>query len=128
MPTLLVITVLLPVVGSLILVLLPKLEFQTVRSIALATALVTLGFSLILLLGFDSAASGPQFAFRRGSQYGLDWLGRPNIRFALGLDGLSLWLFLLTSILLITSIGASWSAIRENPGPYYALMLALETG
>ena len=54
MATLLVITVLLPLLGSLVLVLLPKLEFQTARSIALATALVTLGFSLILLWGFDS--------------------------------------------------------------------------
>ena len=64
----------------------------------------------------------------RGSHYGLEWIGRPDIRFALGLDGLSLWLFLLTSILLITSIAASWSSIRENPGPYYAFLLALETG
>ena len=128
MATLLVITVLLPFVGSLVLVLLPKLEFQTARTIALAVALVTLGFSLILLLGFDSRVSGPQFAFMRGSHYGLEWVGRPDIRFALGLDGLSLWLFMLTSILLITSIAASWSSIRENPGLYYAFLLALETG
>ena len=90
--------------------------------------LVTLGFSLILLWAFDPQSSGPQFAFVQGSQLGLEWLGRPNIRFSLGLDGLSLWLFVLTSILLITSIGASWSAIRERPGPYYAFLLALETG
>ena len=64
----------------------------------------------------------------RGSHLGLEWLGRPDIRFSLGLDGLSLWLFVLTSILMITSIGASWSSIRENPGPYYAFLLALETG
>jgi NADH-quinone oxidoreductase subunit M len=128
MATLLLITVLLPFLGSLILLVLPKLEFETARSIALGNAIVTLGFSLILLWGFDSAVSGPQFAFSRGSQLGLEWLGRPNIRFSLGLDGLSLWLFVLTSILLITSIGASWSSIRENPGPYYAFLLALETG
>jgi NADH-quinone oxidoreductase subunit M len=128
MATLLVITVLLPVIGSLLLVLVPKLEFQTARSIALATALVTLGFSLVLLFGFDSKVSSPQFAFMQGSHYGLEWVGRPDIRFALGLDGLSLWLFLLTSILLITSIAASWSSIRENPGLYYAFLLALETG
>jgi NADH-quinone oxidoreductase subunit M len=128
MATLLLITVLLPFLGSLVLMVLPKLEFQTARSIALAIAMVTLGFSLILLWGFDSEVSGPQFAFLRGSQLGLEWVGRPNIRFSLGLDGLSLWLFVLTSILLITSIGASWSAIRENPGPYYAFLLALETG
>ncbi len=128
MATLLVITVMLPLLGSLALVLLRNLEFQTARSIALVTALLTLGLSLILLWGFDSRVAGPQFAFMRGSHFGLEWIGRPDIRFALGLDGLSLWLFLLTSILLITSIGASWSSIRENPGPYYAFLLALETG
>ena len=128
MATLLLITVLLPFLGSLILLVLPKLDFETARSIALGTAIVTLGSSLILLWGFDSEVSGPQFAFARGNQLGLEWLGRPNIRFSLGLDGLSLWLFVLTSVLLITSIGASWSSIRENPGPYYAFLLALETG
>ncbi len=128
MATLLLITVMLPFLGCLLLLVLPKLEFETARSIALATALVTLGFSLILLWAFDSEASGPQFAFLRGSRLGLEWLSRPDIRFALGLDGLSLWLFVLTSILVITSIGASWSAIRENPCPYYAFLLALETG
>jgi NADH-quinone oxidoreductase subunit M len=128
MATLLVMTVMLPLLGSLALVVLPKLEFQTARSIALGTAIVTLGFSLIVLWAFDSEVSGPQFAFVRGSHLGLEWLGRPDIRFSLGLDGLSLWLFLLTSILMITSIAASWTSIRENPGPYYALMLALETG
>ena len=128
MATLLAITVLLPLLGSLVLVLVPKLEFEAARAIALASAIVTLGFSLILLSAFSSDASGPQFAFVRGSHLGLEWVGRPDIRFALGLDGLSLWLFMLTSILMITSIAASWSSIRENPGPYYALLLALETG
>ena len=42
MATLLLITVLLPFLGSVVLLLLPKLEFQTARAIALATALVTL--------------------------------------------------------------------------------------
>ncbi len=128
MATLLVITVVLPFLGSLVLLVLPKLEFQRARSIALATALVTLGFSLIVLWAFDPESSGPQFAFVRGSHLGLEWLGRPDIRFSLGLDGLSLWLFLLTSILMITSIAASWTSITENPGPYYAFLLALETG
>ena len=63
MATLLLITVLLPFLGSLLLVLLPKLEFQTARAIALATALVTLFFSLILLWAFDSEVRAPQFAF-----------------------------------------------------------------
>ena len=53
---------------------------------------------------------------------------RPDIRFALGLDGLSLWLFVLTSILMITAICASWESIKERAASYYAFLLALQTG
>ena len=73
--------------------------------------------------------SEPQFAFMQSDgRYGLGWIERPDIRFALGLDGLSLWLFVLTSILMITSIAASWASIHEKPAAYYAFLLALQTG
>ena len=56
-------------------------------------------------------------------------IGRgPGIRFALGLDGLSLWLFALTTLLMITAIFSSWESIIERAPAYYALLLALETG
>jgi NADH-quinone oxidoreductase subunit M len=54
-----------------------------------------------------------------------DW---PDIRLALGLDGLSLWLFVLTALLMITAIGSSWESIKERVAAHYALLLALETG
>ncbi len=90
---------------------------------------MTLGFSLVLLIGFRPQLTHPQFAYISGDgRYGLGWLGRPDIRFALGLDGLSLWLFVLTSILEITAICASWESIKERAALYYAFLLALETG
>ena len=56
-------------------------------------------------------------------------MGRPDIRFALGLDGLSLWLFVLTSLLMITAI---WCVVGVDQGErrphYYAFLLALQTG
>src|SRR5271168_1717227 len=107
MATLLVITVFLPVLGSLALVLMPRTDDHRARTIALGIALITLAFSLILLAGFHSEVKGPQFAFvGADGRYGLSWGGtsseapdRPDIRFALGLDGISLWLFVLTSLL-----------------------------
>jgi NADH-quinone oxidoreductase subunit M len=129
MATLLVITVLLPFVGSLVLVLAPKLETHTARTIGLSFTLVTLALSLILLMAFRADATGPQFAFvSAGGHYGLSWIERPDIRFALGLDGLSLWLFVLTSLLMITAIAASWQSITERVPLYYAFLLALQTG
>jgi NADH-quinone oxidoreductase subunit M len=129
MATLLAITVFLPVVVSLALVAVPGLEAHRVRLIAMSTTLVTLALSLVLLAGFSPGQADPQFAFQSSDgHYGLSWVVRPDIRFALGLDGLSLWLFLLTSILMITAIFASWESIKERVPSYYAFLLALETG
>ncbi len=129
MPTLLTITVLLPLFGSLVLVLVPRLEVHTARLIGLVFTLVTLALSLIFLLGFQSNVTTPQFAFGASDgRYGLGWIERPDIRFALGLDGLSIWLFFLTSLLMITAIAASWRSITERASLYYAFLLALQTG
>ncbi len=129
MATLLAITVLLPLVGSFVLALLPRLEHEDARAIGLGVTLLTLACSLILLLGYRSGVTGPQFAnVTEQGRYGWSWFERPDIRFALGLDGLSLWLFMLTSLLMLTAIAASWEAIKERVAMYYALLLALETG
>jgi NADH-quinone oxidoreductase subunit M len=129
MATLLVITIMLPLAASLVLAFTPRLDAVEARQLALAAALVTLGFSLILLLGFRPQVTTPQFAFiSADGRYGLGWLGRPDIRFSVGLDGLSLWLFVLTSLLEITAIFASWESIKERAALYYAFLLALETG
>src|SRR5262245_11749853 len=118
MAILLAITVVLPVLGSLGLVLTPRLDDRRARTIALGIAAATLVFSLILLAGFRSEIEGPQFAVVTAEgRYGVSWmgtpqrLGTPDIRFALGLDGLSLWLFVLTSLLMITAICSSWDSI-----------------
>ena len=136
MATLLMITVFLPVFGSLALLLMPRTDDHRARSIALGIALVTLAFSLILLAGFHAEVEGPQFAHvGSDGRYGFSWGGtsseapdRPDIRFALGLDGISLWLFVLTSLLMITAICSSWESIKERVAVHYAFLLALQTG
>jgi NADH-quinone oxidoreductase subunit M len=129
MAILLAITVLIPLCGSIVLALAPRLEAHDARRIALCVTLLALGCSLILLLGFRSGHTGPQFAYlTEHGRYGWSWCERPDIRFALGLDGLSLWLFMLTSLLMLTAIAASWESIKERVAMYYAFLLALETG
>ena len=59
------------------------------------------------------------------------WLGHASpidVQFSVGLDGLSLWLFGLTALLLVTSVLISWESITDRPGTYYGLLLLLETG
>src|SRR4051812_46846404 len=129
MATLLAITVLLPLIGSAVLILMPKLEKEQARSVALGFVLATFRLSLLFLLAFDPAVTTPQFAFGTpNGPYGLRWMARPDIRFSLGLDGLSFWLFLLTTLLMITAVFASWESIGDRVPLYYAFLLALETG
>jgi NADH-quinone oxidoreductase subunit M len=129
MAILLVITALLPLAGSLVLFASPGLDKRPARAIALATALATLALSLVLVVAFRPGVLEPQFAFGKpGGPYGLGWLERPDIRFALGLDGLSLWLFALTALLMLPAIFASWESVSERPAMHYAFLLALETG
>src|SRR5215471_2768921 len=135
MATLLVVTVFLPVLGSLALVLMPRPDDERARAIALGIAVATLALTLILLAGFHPEVDGPQFAFvSPEGRFGFSWTGsspatrdRPDIRFALGLDGLSLWLFVLTALLMITAVCSSWESIRERVAAHYAFLLALET-
>ena len=62
----------------------------------------------------------------------LPWLaaaGVPvDVRFSVALDGLSLWLFGLTALLMVVAVLISWEAIRQQQSLYYRLLLVLETG
>ncbi len=129
MATLLAITVLLPMIGALALVVAPGLDVFTARRIALGTSLATLAASLVLLAGFDPAVTTPQFAYGPATgPYGVGWFTRPDIRLALGLDGLSIWVFVLTTVLTFAGVMSSWEAIKERAPLDYAFLLALETG
>ncbi|WP_435018961.1 complex I subunit 4 family protein [Tundrisphaera sp. TA3] len=129
MAILLVLTVLLPLIGSLALFSMPRLPVTTARSLALAITLATLALSGVLVLGFKVGVDGPQFAFLGESgQLGLPWMPRLGVRFALGLDGISLLMFALTSLLMITAVFSSWTSVTERAPTHYALLLALQTG
>jgi NADH-quinone oxidoreductase subunit M len=129
MALLLVLTVLLPLFGSVALFAMPRYPTGSARSFALLISLATLGLSLLLLVGFDSSKVGPQFAFVDSfGNLGLAWLPRLGIRFALGLDGISLWLFLLTTLLMIPAVFSSWETVNEKASTQYGLLLALQSG
>ncbi len=129
MPSLLILIVFLPLVGSGFLLLSPRLGARASRWVALGVVLASLALSLVLLAGFDPGARGPQFASGSSAQgYGVEWMKGLGVRFALGLDGASLWLFVLTSLLMVTSVFASWESIQERAPAHYALLLALHTG
>lgn len=124
---LLIVTMLLPLAGASSLALLARAGQHVVRASALAFSLATLVGAVWIAVRF--AADG-----QVGSGFGvidLPWLGSNSIldiRFAIGLDGLGLWLFVLTSLLMITAVLISWEAITSNAALYYAMLLLLEFG
>ena len=129
MPALLILTILLPFLGGLVLFAGGSaLDRNRARSLALGTVLATLVAGLPLFVQFDNTVSGPQFALGKAAAWGISWIGTPDIRLAFGLDGLSIGLFTLTNLLMISAVCASWEAIKDRAPLHYALLLFLHSG
>ena len=91
-----------------------------VRRCALASSLVTLGLALALWSGFDNSARGMQFIERA------EWMPTFNIQYAVGVDGISLVLVLLTTLLTPLCVLASWKSIDSKLKAFMALVLLVE--
>lgn len=111
----------LPLAGAVLLIFLPKEKPRLLRGVALAFALLALILALILAVVFDGSGPDPEFVERS------PWLGY-GIDYHLGVDGISLWLILLTTFLLPIAILSSWTAVQDRVKEYHIFMLLLETG
>ena len=121
----LILVILTPLVGALAAWLLGSRGVSAVRQSAAVTTLITLtGAVLLILRALPAVSAGHAFAVSEGP-----WLvdGPFDIRFSLGLDGLSIWLFGLSALLSVTAVMVSWEAIKEKPVGFYALLLILES-
>ncbi len=121
MDKLLLITVLLPALTALAI----SGNKAVARTAALVVSLIVFAASVVLIAAFP----GGKEAFAKFDYAWLSGVGAPfDVRFSLALDGLSVWLFGLTSLLAVTSILVSWEAIADRPALFYQLLLTLETG
>lgn len=113
-----------PVIGAMLLLVIPRGREQTLRRTALAASLITFLLSLALLAGFDRSQPELQMVIR------LPWIRIAGwtIEYHLGVDGLSLLLVLLTTFLTSISILSSWTAIQERVKEFMVFFLLLETG
>ncbi len=109
-----------PFVGGLLLLLLGKGRDRLVHQMALGISLVTFLASLSLLAGFDGTSADYQFV----EQY--TWLPDFGISYHIGLDGISLWLVLLTTFLTPISLLCSWNSIDQRVREFSFFMLLLE--
>ncbi len=111
----------LPLIGALIVAVLPRSAGRAIRIVAVLASLAAFVASLSALAGFDMAQAGYQFVESQ------QWIPQYNIGYKLGVDGISIWLMMLTTLMFPIVIAVSPGAIREREKEYYALMLLMET-
>jgi NADH-quinone oxidoreductase subunit M len=110
-----------PLVGVLVLLLIPGDNHRLIRWVALLASLASLAFSLVLTQ-YDP--SGVEFQFRED----LPWIQAFGMRYTMGVDGLSSVLVLLTTLLSSVAIFYSWDPIQKRVKEYYAALLLLMVG
>jgi NADH-quinone oxidoreductase subunit M len=98
----------------------PKLNDQY-RWIALGFSTVNFLLTLPVVFGFNTGMSEPQFALKR------PWVGDLGAYYHVGVDGLSVWMLLLTTFLIPVSILVTWH-VQHNVRAYFTTLLLLETG
>jgi NADH-quinone oxidoreductase subunit M len=110
----------LPAVGALALMLMPRND-RVLRWTALVVSLLTFAFSLHMVRFFDYSQRGfqPQFDTNH------PWIGHA-IRYHMGVDGISMWLVLLTTLLVPVSVLVSWKSIHDRVKEFFVLLLLLE--
>src|ERR1700735_4099389 len=111
----------LPLAGMFVLLLAPN-SFRTLRLIATGAAAVTFAASLLFIAPFLGDAGGFQFVDRAA------WIPSICAQHLIGLDGISLLLVLLTTLISLLAIIASWNTAQDRAKLYYAMILLLETG
>jgi NADH-quinone oxidoreductase subunit M len=110
----------LPAMGALLLVIFPRRD-RDIRWFALGISLVTLLASLHLPWHFDRAVTGFQF------DHNVPWISHPAIHYHVGIDGISLWLVVLTTFLTPLCVLISWKSVHDKVKEFFILMLLLET-
>ncbi|WP_096437573.1 complex I subunit 4 family protein [Alteribacter populi] len=122
-PNLLTWLVFLPLAGAALVLTIPKENKNVIRSLAAGTAVLTLILSLFVWAGFDRGVTGIQM----GESYPWIDFGFLQLHYELGVDGLSMPLLVLTTIVTTLAIFASMR-IQERVKEYFAWTLALMTG
>ena len=108
-----------PLLGMAVVIASPK---AWARHVALVVSLVEFVLSMGLWWAFDPADAGMQFVAR------VTWLPDWGISYSVGLDGLSLFMVLLSTALMPLLVWGSWNQIEFKQRGFYALLLALKTG
>ncbi|MCX6446599.1 MAG: NADH-quinone oxidoreductase subunit M [Actinobacteria bacterium] len=114
----------LPLISALLIAFIPSKNAELIKRAAFAATLVVAIASIFLVTGFDKSVTGMQYVQSN------TWIEAFNINFAVGIDGISLVLILLSTILVPIVILATWHESdlgRWSSKSFYILILVLET-
>ncbi len=111
-----------PLIGSVCLLFIQQEKKTLIKTFALIISLLTFVFSLHLYFYFNPDSVGMQFVQK------ISWISSLNINYAVGIDGISLLLILLTTFLTPLALLASWKSIEKKIKEFTIMMLLLETG
>jgi len=112
----------LPLVGALLVLLTPKQNENAIRLIA--NAFMLIGFAVSIPLWFQYNPQNPDFQFVER----MPWIPSVGAEYFLGVDGFSVLLILLTTLIGAIATLSSWTAITERVKEYYIFLLVLQTG
>src|SRR5580704_7773538 len=109
-----------PLAGALLLLLFPRRD-RDIRLFALVVSLLDFVLSLHLPVHFQRGQTAFQY------QVNTQWIANPNIHYHMGVDGVSMWLVVLTTFLTPLCVLISWKSIHERVKEFFILLLILET-
>lgn len=116
------ILLLLPIIGSLLVMALPAANKSLIRIYGLAVSLIIFVVSLVMYFGFDASKEGFQFVQQ------LSWIPSLQVTYYVGVDGLSLLMVLLTTFITPLALLSTWSSIDTKLKEFTFFMLMLEAG
>jgi len=113
--------IVLPLVGAVVVALIPREAVRLQKLVALGFTTAAFALSIFMLRGF-APSPGMQFEVSRA------WIPAYGISYHLGVDGLSVWLVILTTFLTPIALLGSWSSIHDRVRGFNVFMLLLEAG
>jgi NADH-quinone oxidoreductase subunit M len=112
----------LPLAGAILLLFVGRERIGVIRNLAFVFSLASFVASLLLPFNYDPSTAAVQFVEQ------VPWIQSIGVTYFFGLDGISLWLVLLTTFLSPIAVLCSYESIKHRAKEYYIFLLILETG
>lgn len=110
-----------PVIGAIMIIFMPREDDRHIKYIAAGSTFISLALSIMVFIAYDRSLGGMQFIEH------IPWITDLGVSYALGVDGISIPLLLLTNLIGFSAVYASWR-VSERVKEFFILLLILITG